>query len=67
MPWRTQNPCQQQYGPKVDDGRSRKGMAGLRRTCSHGPAGNERQDDELQSNQGARRGPDDYVEILPRG
>jgi len=67
LPRRTQNSSLQQYGAKVDNGRRRKCMSRLRSAGSNGPAGNERQDDELQSNQGARRRSDNYVEILPHG
>ena len=67
MPWSAQNSCQQQYGPKVDDVRGGKCMAGLCRTARHGHGGDEGQHNELQSNQRSRGRSDDYVEIFPLG
>src|SRR3954471_5394009 len=47
--------------------RGGKRRSGLCRAATYGHRSNERQDDELQSNQSAGRGTDDDVEVLPFG
>src|SRR6266581_7479050 len=49
----------------MNDARRRKGAAGLRVTWCDRHVGNERNDDELQSDQGASRRSDAYVEVFP--
>src|SRR2546425_4779690 len=49
----------------MNDARCRESAAGLRGLSGEGPSGNERNDDELQSDQGAGRRADDDVEVLP--
>src|SRR5437870_2418045 len=51
----------------MNDCRRSKRAAGLRRTVSDGHVGDERYDDELQSDQGAGSRSHDYVEVLPPG
>ena len=48
----------------MNDRRGFKCGAGVRRT-QRGPLGDERHDDELQSNQGTRRRSDDDVKAVP--
>jgi hypothetical protein len=47
VPRSTENPCQQQYGSEMNDGRRRKRFAGLCRIVSDGYVGDEGYDDEL--------------------
>src|SRR5438445_13818731 len=49
----------------MNDVRRREGAAGLGLRSTKRPSGNERDDYELQSDQGPRGRADDYVEVLP--
>src|SRR6266513_1253457 len=59
--------CRQKQGrAEVNDRRCREGGAGLRRSQRR-PLGNERQDDELQTDQGTCSRTDDDVKAIPFG
>src|SRR2546427_7798795 len=49
----------------MNDVRRREGAAGLRLRSAKRPSSNERNDDELQSDQGPRGRADDHVEVFP--
>src|SRR2546427_12465234 len=49
----------------MNDARCRESAAGLRGLSGEGPSGNQRDDDELQSDQGAGRRADNDVEVFP--
>src|SRR2546423_13628924 len=51
----------------MDDARRRKGAAGSCVSSGDRIRGNERDDDELQSDQGAGGRTDDHVEVFPSG
>ena len=53
LPRRAGDGRRQQHGSKVDDARRRKGPSGLRFTFQDRLRRNERNDDELQPNEGA--------------
>src|SRR5260221_465408 len=66
MPRRAQNRRQKKHRAEVNDGRRGECGASFRRGELR-PAREEREDDELQSDQRARRAADDDVEALPLG
>jgi hypothetical protein len=56
---------QQQHDSEVNDGRRRKGVAGLCFPLGNRHGGDERHDDELQSNERAGRRANEHIEVRP--
>src|SRR5579864_169750 len=66
LPWSTHKRRQEKSDAKMDDRGAGKRGTGLGHTCCR-PFSNQRQHDELQSDQRARGGPNDYVKAVPLG
>ena len=66
LPWSAQKRRHQQNGAEMNDRRRCKRGTGLWRAYGW-PLGDERHDDKLQSDQGARGRSDTYIEAIPFG